>query len=925
MVVCKGECSEQDTGEPYHAFQMALADILDEELFSLEEFGYFNEVFLISQVGLLISHISRSTEEGIDEDILSSMLTAVQDFVKDSFGGGGDASRGGLGKLEYKDTKIIMEHGDLVYIAAVTSGEEHPDMKKDIRKLLAEIEETYFDLLAEWDGDLDKLSGTVPMLERIAQQKYRVKRSLDNIDLQAERLKVQTRIHELIEKTSAEKGLLLIIEDIHWADESTMMAIPYLARNILEDKIILCMTFRPEETEGETDPLRGMIDSISLESMAIEITLDRLDDPSLEALVSYQLNGGQAPEELLDQLKTETGGNPFFIIEVIRALTTEGTLIDDDNVWIMKRPTKDSIPTSVVELVSRRLEALDVDSLRLIESGAVLGRRFDIELLRSGFSGTEEFMNNVLDQLIDVSILDRISENEVRFQHAKIQEVIYGGMSERWKRMLHRTVGIALESSGKGELDDILFKLAYHFGRTREYEKGIEYSISAGYKAANNLAPREATQFLDQAICLIGESGRDDDRSPEIYGTLGDLYDLDGDYEKAMTTYEKLLATSDDKAICSEVTLKKGRVFQNQGIYDKAIAEYERATSIAEQCDSVILKAKINGALGKIYLRKGEYEKALALQTDYLKESKITGDKREIGQAYMNLGGVYLHLNDNSKAIRNWESALKYFEEVGYEQGVAYVNDNLGVAHLWSGKFVEALEYYEKSGIIMRKIGNVKGTSAVLLNIGVLYYRMGENEKSLEHYRKSLQIKKKIGDTVGIANIYNNFGVSYLEMGLFEDSVVNFKQNLELMEKSSDTWGIARSLSNVAEPEIELGLITEAREHLDRSIEIAEKHDFKDIYPYSYMLLGTIHSLEDDYDTADKYFTDSLRLARETEEPARIGRSHLAMARSMERRGERQKAIDNYASAFEVFEESKMETLAKRTRQEMQDLIDKKS
>ncbi len=250
MTLCLGDCTIQDTGIPYMGFQRALCDLTEESLFSLEEFAYFDEIFLISKIGLLISHVSRTKDEGIDEDILGSMLTAVQDFVKDSFGGGEvEGQKGGLGKLEYMDTKIIMEHGDLIYMAVVTSGEEHPDMKKDIKKCLEDIESTYFDILMDWDGDLDSLAGSVDMLQKLSDSKYRVKRSLENINITAERLKVQNRIHEIIEANAKDSGLLLVLEDIHWADESTILAIPFIARNIVDDKVILCMTYRPEDIE----------------------------------------------------------------------------------------------------------------------------------------------------------------------------------------------------------------------------------------------------------------------------------------------------------------------------------------------------------------------------------------------------------------------------------------------------------------------------------------------------------------------------------------------------------------------------------------------------------------------------------------------------------------------------------------------------
>jgi tetratricopeptide (TPR) repeat protein len=921
MIVCKGECTEQELAEPYHPFEAALTEITDEVVFTLEEFTHFSEIFLISNVGLLIANVSSSEEEGIDEDILSSMLTAVQDFVKDSFGGIGDdgeATKGGLGKLEYKDTKILIEHGELVYIAAVTSGEEHPDMRRDLRKQVSQIEELYFDILSDWDGDLDKLSGTIPMLNSLGGRRYRVTRALDDIDLEVERLKVQTRIHELISKASQDSGLLLILDDIHWADESTMMAIPFLARNVIDDRILFCMSYRPEELEGESKNLASILESMTQEIGYVDIALENLDEESLEGLVKYQLDGGEAPEELLEKLKAETGGNPFFTIEVIRALITEGTLAEEEGVWVMKRSPRDTIPTSVVELVSRRLEAIDVDSLRLIESGAVMGRRFEESVLRSGFSFSQEYATTLIDQLVDNNILDRLGADDLRFQHAKIQEVIYSGMSDRWKRMLHRQAGEIIESSHEDDVEPVLFRLAYHFGRTKEYEKGIEYSISAGYKATNNFAPREAIQFFERAISLIDESRMEEKRSPEIIEQLGDLQELDGDYASAFGSYEKVLGIIEDPSAVSEVNMKIGRVFQNQGKYDEAVRAYDDAISIADDIGESLLKARINGYLGKIFLRKGDYDKALDLQTNYLRESKASGDKREIGQAFMNLGGVYVHLKDNQKAVDSWKESLEWFREAGYDQGIAYVNDNLGVGHFWLGMFDEALEYYETSSEIMRKIGNVKGMSSVLNNMGVLYDELGQHDKSLDSFRRSLQLKKKIGDTVGIANIYNNIGDAYYVTGEFEKALENHRMNLELMEKVEDTWGIAQALSNMAEAELELGRIQEAKEHCQRSFELAKKHSFKDIFSFDHMLMGTIACLEGDTETADRYFSESLNSAKEIEEEKRIGMAYRYMARSYLRRGEKQKALESYNEALRVFENAQMKSLVKIVKAEIE-------
>jgi len=922
MTICIGDCTIQDAGIPYQGFQRALCDLTDESLFSLEDFAFFDEIFLISKIGLLISHVSRTKDESIDEDILGSMLTAVQDFVKDSFGGGEtEGQKGGLGKLEYLDTKINIEHGDLVYLAVVTSGEEHPDMKKDIKKCLSNIEETYFDLLIDWDGDLDSLSGSVDMLHKLADSKYRVKRSLENINITAERLKVQNRIHEIVEASAKENGLLLVLEDIHWADESTLLALPFIARNIADNNVMLCLTYRPEDIEENID-IKGILEDLKSGHECTDIALETLDEETLDSLVCSLLGGENPPDELMKNLMAETKGNPFFIIEAIRALIAEGTLIKDKDVWIMKHGSKSAIPHSVVELVSRRLETLELDCLRFVEYGAILGRRFSVPLLCSGFRMDDDYNSEIIEQLVSLNIFDRAGQNELMFQHSKIQEVIYSGMSQRWKRMLHKNAGLILESHNQDNLEVVLFSLAYHFSRTLEFDKGIDYCVSAGDKASNNFAPREAANFFKTAIGLIEDNEREDARYLELNESLGELYELDGNYEKALASYDKILDMSDESSLVPSVLMKKGRVFQAQGNYDEAISNYFTGAEKAELVGETLMRAKIDGYLGKVYLRKGEYEKSLELQTTYLLESQKSDNEIEIGQAYMNLGGVYAHLRDHYKAIENWKKSLEMFEKGKYEQGVANVTDNLGIGHLWVGEFESALEYYERSKAIMTKLGDAKGLSMVLNNIGVLYDDMGDFDQALEYYNRSLQIKKRIGDKVGVANIYNNIGSAHFSMGNHESAIQNYHQNLELMASSSDTWGVAQSYNNLAEAEIELELYDDANEHCKLSLELAEKHSFKEILADLNRLLGLLASAENKNKEANDYFALSLSLATEIDEPQKIGMVHYSMARVALKRGEEEKAVDFYANALKTFEDAQMVYMAKKVRYEMQEIVD---
>lgn len=925
MTICIGESTMQDSSVPYLPFQRALSRITNEILFQTEEFSYFDEIFLISKIGLLISHISRTKDKGMDEDILGSMLTAVQDFVKDSFGDGGEESqKGGLGKLEYLDTKIFIEHGDLVYLAVVTSGEEHPNMKSEIRRYLAEIETNYYDVLTDWDGDIDSLSGSIDILNQMVDIKFRVKRSLENLNIETERLKTQNRILEIIANQSQNNGLVLVIEDAHWADESSLHVLPFLARNIADLKILICITMRPDALENADSVIRLTLEKLSKEKICSEmITLNAIDMDSLTSIVSNILSDSHPPEDLINNLKIESDGNPFFIIEAVRALISDGTLYKDDDVWVLKHGPKSKIPHSVSELVSRRLESLDLDSLRVIEYAAVLGRRFSKSLLSTGFRMGPGPIDLITDSLRSQDIFTQLDDDELVFQHSTTQEVIYSGMSERWKKAYHKNAGQMIEMQNHNNIDKVLFNLAYHYSRAQDYEKGIDYCISAGYKASNNLAPIESIQYFENAIALITLSGREDSRYNEIHESLGELFELDGNYKSAIDSYEKILALSPEIQQVVKLLMKKGRVFQAQGIYDEAISTFEQGIALAEKANLNFLESKINAYLGKIYLRKGQYDKSLELQTNYLKESQVSNDKKEIGQAYMNLGGVYWHMNDHKMTLTYWEKSLAMFETIDYDQGIANIHDNLGVGYSTIGEFQKSLDHYMESEKIMLKIGDVKGLSMVLLNIGVLYNRMGKPDKALDSFYKSLQLKIRIGDNIGAANVYNNMGYTHHEIGNFSESKQNFLKNLEIMELRGDVWGVSQALRNLAEAEIELSNISEAERLCDRSIEMAQKHDFKEILSSNLRLKGIICTYASNYESADEYFDRSLTYATETKEPQRIGMVHFSQARSFAKRGDHGKALDSYAKALEIFEKSTLDAFAKKTRTEMNTLINK--
>ncbi|MFO7618256.1 MAG: ATP-binding protein [Thermoplasmata archaeon] len=253
-----------DSAHPFQVFSKALEGVTDKPLFEEQEYTSFTEIFAVNGAGLLLAKAS-SKEGGLDADIFAGMLSAVQDFVRDSFGQEG--KKAGLGRLEYGDMKILIEHSQHLFLTAVFSGTEHPDMKNTVKQALKKIEERHGQLIEGWTGKMSEIAPVQNEITKLAGAKFLVRRDLEGIKLENERLRIADRALEALVRLSGDKVLLLLLEDFHWADESSLFVLQYLARNISKSRILLLGTSRP----GESDALQKAI-----ESMKGEEILDRL-------------------------------------------------------------------------------------------------------------------------------------------------------------------------------------------------------------------------------------------------------------------------------------------------------------------------------------------------------------------------------------------------------------------------------------------------------------------------------------------------------------------------------------------------------------------------------------------------------------------------------------------------------------------------
>jgi class 3 adenylate cyclase len=337
--------------------------------------------------------------------------------------------------------------------------------------------------------------------------------------VEVERYRVHAGFARTLAAAARENPLVLAIEDLHWADEATLELVPYLARKLRGERMLLLATYRSDELH-RLHPLNHLLAELARGRLAREIKLHKLSEDEIAIVMQKALGLDRAPTTAFRQAIYERcEGNPFFVEEVLRALIERGDLSYREGAW---RRTKDvaeiSIPVSIRDAVQQRLHSLLPDARRVIDLAAVIGQRFEFELLREVANMDEGVVLDALRAAIDGQLVtedDPGGEEETyRFRHALTRESILAELLQRERRVMHRAVGEAIERNAVADAAAHAEELAYHFDEARDQERALRYHRLAADEARRVFAFAREVRHLERAI----EVAPDDDP------TLGQMH-----------------------------------------------------------------------------------------------------------------------------------------------------------------------------------------------------------------------------------------------------------------------------------------------------------------------------------------------------------------------------------------------------------------
>jgi DNA-binding SARP family transcriptional activator len=345
-------------------------------------------------------------------------------------------------------------------------------------------------------------------------------------DPEALRFRLFDAIAAFLHGLGNERGLVVVLDDLHAADEPSLLLLEFLAQNLADARVLVLGAYRDTET-APGDPLGRVIGGLVKEPMVGRVALDGLGRTDVSEYVELSA-GRRAPESVIDAIHQSTAGNPLFVAETVRLLASEGRLDRVD------APTV--VPAGVREAIDRRLQRLSEDARAVLTVASVLGREFDPRVLQRLRPGEVD----ALDEAIAARLVTAApgAPGMLRFAHALVRDALYEAIPASDRRELHGRVAEELERRHVAEPGPYLAKLALHFFEAASAESAIEYARLGAERAAAQLAYEEAARLYRLALRALELSdAADESRLCDLLLGLGDAQARAGDDADAKETF----------------------------------------------------------------------------------------------------------------------------------------------------------------------------------------------------------------------------------------------------------------------------------------------------------------------------------------------------------------------------------------------------
>ncbi len=414
---------------------------------------------------------------------------------------------------------------------------------------------------------------------------------------------------EAVEALTATTPLLLVIEDLHWSDYSTLDLVGMLARRQEAARLLLVGSYRPVDVIVKAHPLRALVQELRVRRQCEDIALGFLGEPHVAAYLAQRFDGHAFPSELARAVHQRTDGNPLFMVRVVDELVALRVLELEDDRWRLRGLVAEitrAVPESLRALVEQQISRLQPETQRVLEAASVLGNEFTIGSVATGLGADPMAVEERCDALARegqflsaAGLFERPDGTKVaryRFTHSLYPHAIAERVPAGWRLRLHQRVGEWLEHIYGAQVTAIAGPLAWHFEEAGDYHRAIRYLVLAADNAAGRFAYSDTLRVLEHARSLVHHLVADVRSTLEIelLQRIGDAHYGRGAWIECAEAYEAAAARAADSGSTSARVHALSGLIRPFGVLDpdRGIAAVEEAARLSATLNDPLLHAR---------------------------------------------------------------------------------------------------------------------------------------------------------------------------------------------------------------------------------------------------------------------------------------------------------------------------------------------
>jgi len=584
------------------------------------------------------------------------------------------------------------------------------------------------------------------------------------VDPALDQEKIFEEYASVLKALSKDRTLILVLDDLQWADSGSLNLLFHLARQLADSRILLLGTYRPDDValgrDGARHPFESTLNELKRYHGDIVLDLSRADSDERRAFANELIDSepNHLDAAFREQLFAHTDGHPLFTIELLRNLQERGNLVkDQDGCWVQGSALDwDTLPARVEGVIGERIARLPEGLRETLSVSSVMGYEFIAQVIARVQKVQELALAKDLSRELEKRYLLVFEQGEIkigkqflslfRFSHALIQQYLYDELSAGERRLLHGEIAETLEALSADHSDQFALQLARHYDEARNAEKAVFYWALAGDAAFAIYAQNEAIAAYTRALELSRETTISSEQLHHLYTYRGRAMELAGQFEQALKNYDEMLTSArerQDRSMELDAQVAASTLYSTPTAVmdtEKGRALSEESLKLAEELGDQSIECRVLWNLLLANLHGSKIDQAIDYGERSLSLARSLNLREQLPYTLTDLGRAYNGSCRFEEAETRLTEAAGLWRELG---NMPMLNDNLNTLllnHFWSGKYEQALEIARESLDVSRTTKNIWAQCWPHHLQGQIWFEYGEVDRALDELELSVRV-----------------------------------------------------------------------------------------------------------------------------------------------------------------------------------------